>query len=127
MKFRNVFKSSWRERVAKATYDVVRELNEAGVYKFTVRQLFYQLVIKGVLKSTEQDYKNFDALLVRLREEDPWLDSMFIDTSKPRYDFYADSHWRGQRHFVELWIEKDALRGFFRALRQEVQGQLGRL
>jgi len=110
---RTRFRSSWRQRVADATYQVVRELNEAGVYRFTVRQLFYQLVSKGVLRSTRQDYKNFDALLVRLREEDPQLDSMFIDTSKPRFDYYEESYWRGQEYFPELWCEKDALRGFF--------------
>ena len=107
------FKSSWRNRVAEATYEVVKELNEAGVYRFTVRQLFYQLVSKGVLKSTRQDYKNFDAMLVRLREDDPWLDSMFIDTSKPRFNYYNESYWVGQDYFVEIFVEKDALRGFF--------------
>jgi len=107
------FRSEWRVKVSEAVYDTVKELNKTGVFKFTVRQLFYQLVSKGVLKSTRQDYKNFDALLVRLRDEDPWLDAMFIDTSKPRFNYYTESYWSGQKYFVELWIEKDALRGFF--------------
>jgi len=100
---RTRFRSGWRNRVAEAVYEVVRELNEAGVYRFTVRQLFYQLVSRGVFQSTKQNYKNFDALLVRLRENDPWLDSMFIDTSKPRYDYYEESYWRGQEYFPEIW------------------------
>jgi len=107
------FKSSWRKSVADAVYKVVRELNDADVYRFTVRQLFYQLVSKGVIKSSRQDYKNFDALLVRLREEDTWLDSMFIDTSKPRFNYYSESYWAGQKYFPEIWLEKDALREFF--------------
>jgi len=107
------FRSSWRRKVAEAVYNTVRDLNDAGVHRFTVRQLFYQLVSRGVFQSTKQNYKNFDALLVRLREDDPWLDSMFIDTSKPRFDFYMESFWAGQKYFPELWIEKDALRGFF--------------
>jgi len=107
------FKSSWRQKVAEATYRVIKELNEAGVYNFTVRQLFYQLVIKGVFESTKQNYKNFDAMLVKMREEDPWLDMVIIDTSKPRYDYYLSSYWAGQKYFVELWIEKEALKGFF--------------
>jgi len=107
------FKSSWRQRVADATYRVVRELNEAGVYRFTVRQLFYQLVSKGVFQSTKQNYKNFDAMLVRMREEDPWLDSMIIDTSKPRYNYYEESYWKGQKYFLEIFLEKQALQGFF--------------
>ena len=110
---RTRFRSGWRNRVAEAVYEVVRELNEAGVYRFTVRQLFYQLVSRGVFQSTKQNYKNFDALLVRVRENDPWLDSMFIDTSKPRFNYYNESYWRGQEYFPELWLEKDALRGFF--------------
>lgn len=110
---RTRFRSGWRNRVAEAVYEVVRELNEAGVYRFTVRQLFYQLVSRGIFQSTKQNYKNFDALLVRLRENDPWLDSMFIDTSKPRYDYYEESYWRGQEYFPEIWVEKQALQGFF--------------
>jgi len=103
MRKKRGFKSSWRKGVADAVYKVVRELNEAGVYRFTVRQLFYQLVSKGVIKSSRQDYKNFDALLVRLREEDAWLDSMFIDTSKPRFNYYSQSYWAGQKYFPEIW------------------------
>jgi len=106
-------KSSWRQSVTNAMYKIIKELNEAGVYRFTVRQLFYQLVSKGVIKSTRQDYKNFDALLVRLREEDAWLDSMFVDTSKPRFNYYNQQYWAGQKYFVEIWFEKDALREFF--------------
>lgn len=107
------FRSSWRNRVAEAVYEIVNDLNAQGVYQFTVRQLFYQLVSRGVFESTRQNYKNFDALLVKLREEDPWLDSQFIDTSKPRFEYYMQSYWQGQEYFPEIWIEKDALRGFF--------------
>ncbi|RLG62911.1 hypothetical protein DRO21_06815 [archaeon] len=106
-------RSKWRKKVARYTYQVVRMLNDAGVDRFTVRQLFYQLVSRGILKSTRRDYKNFDALLVKLRDEDPWLDSQFIDTSKPRFNYYDRMYWAGQKYFVELWCEKDALRGFF--------------
>ena len=97
------FRSGWRSSVADAVYSVVQQLLQQGVEGFTVRQLFYQLVVRGVLRSTRQDYKNFDAMLVRLREEDPWLDSLFIDTSKPRYDHYDPRFWRGQRYYVEIW------------------------
>jgi len=107
------FKSDWRNRVAEAIYETVNELLNEGVNQFTVRQLFYQLVSKGVFESTRQNYKNFDATLVKLREEDPWLDSKFIDSSKPRFEYYMRTYWEGQQYFVEIWIEKDALRGFF--------------
>lgn len=108
-----LFRSRWRRRVAEAVYEVVEELVRAGVERFTVRQLFYQLVARGVLENTRLAYKHFDEILVRLREDDPELDERFIDTSKPRFDYYVPRLWRGQRYFVELWIEKDALRGFF--------------
>jgi len=107
------FRSGWRKRVSEAVYQVVEELNREGVYKFTVRQLFYQLVSKGVFESTRKNYKNFDVLLVKMREVDDWLDSMFIDTSKPRIEYYNFRYWEGQKYFVEVWLEKDALRAFF--------------
>ena len=97
------FKSGWRNRVAEAIYETVNELLNEGVNQFTVRQLFYQLVSKGVFESTRQNYKNFDATLVKLREEDPWLDSKFIDSSKPRFEYYMRTYWEGQQYFVEIW------------------------
>jgi len=106
-------RSEWRRKVRDAIYEVAEELIREGVHQFTVRQLFYQLVSKGVFESTKNNYKNFDALLVRLREEDSWLDSLFIDTSKPRLEYYDSRYWKGQKYFVEIWLEKDALRAFF--------------
>jgi len=106
-------KSEWRKYVAQKIEEVIDELNEQGVNKFTVRQLFYQLVVRKVLKLTKQDYKNFDSLFVRLREKYDWMDEQVIDTSKPRYNYYKESFWAGQKYFPEIWIEKDALRAFF--------------
>ena len=45
------YRSSWRVEAAEAVYEVVRELGEAGVYRFAVGRLFYQLVSGGVLKA----------------------------------------------------------------------------
>jgi len=88
-------------------------LQAEGIQQFTVRQLYYQLVARKVIESSWEDYKNFDKFLVVMRKNDPALDSMFIDPSKPRYELYSSSFWKGQKYFVEVWLEKQALQDFF--------------
>ena len=105
-----LFRSSWRRRVAEAVYDVVEDFVREGITKFTVRQIFYQLVSRGILESTRKDYKNFDKVMVMLREEDPRLDSMIVDDSREVIEDYNPRFWVGQRNYTEVWLEKLALK-----------------
>ena len=113
MKRKHGLRSEWRRKVRDAIYEVAESLIQEGVHQFTVRQLFYQLVSRGVFESTKNNYKNFDALLVKLRAEDNWLDSLFIDTSKPRLEYYDYKYWQGQKFFLEIFLEKDMWREFY--------------
>lgn len=105
-------KSRFRKALARAIYETVDELRAEGVARMTVRQLYYQLVIKGVISSGKKAYKNFDSLLVALRRADPKLDAVFYDDTRPVSAFYSESIWRGQRYYVELWSEKATLSQF---------------
>jgi hypothetical protein len=94
----------------------------------TCRQMFYQLVSRGVIAKTEAEYK---ATVIRLLVE------MRLDRSIP-FDWIADNTrwvrrartfhslsdmledcsttyrrhlWRMQPAYVEIWLEKDALAG----------------
>jgi len=110
MKRKHGLRSEWRRKVRDAIYEVAESLIQEGVHQFTVRQLFYQLVSRGVFESTKNNYKNFDALLVKLRAEDNWLDSLFIDTSKPKLEYYDSTYWEGQKYFVEVYcVPPDSL------------------
>ncbi|MGC8578146.1 MAG: hypothetical protein ACP5M7_09185 [Thermoproteota archaeon] len=106
-------RSNLRENMKQAIYDTIYDLQNEGITFFTVRQLYYQLVSKHVVESSWDAYKNYDKFLVALRKADAWLDSLFVDPSKPRIELYSSSFWKGQKYFVEIWLEKQALQDFF--------------
>jgi hypothetical protein len=94
----------------------------------TVRQVFYQLVSRGVIEKTDEAYKGTVVRLMadmRLEGELRW--SWVIDETRRRritetYDnveealeatakFYRRSALREADDYVEIWCEKDALAG----------------
>jgi hypothetical protein len=94
----------------------------------TVRQVFYQLVGRGVIEKTESDYKQTVVRLLgemRRDHEIPfdWIADNTRWQRKPRtYDSLRDmleisketyrrAIWSSQDAYVEIWLEKDALAG----------------
>lgn len=98
---------------------------EAQQYALSLRQLYYQMVARGFLDNTVNNYKrlssiltdarlaglvDWDAIEDRAREVTQWL----INESE-RYCFsgiagkYAVDMWENQNKYVEVWVEKDAL------------------
>lgn len=95
----------------------------------TVRQVYYQLVSRQVVKNKKTMYQAVSDLLVDARKEGlvpwEWIEdrlrqprevSMWFDLS----DFantmkrvYRRDIWLTQNHLVECWLEKDALSGIF--------------
>jgi hypothetical protein len=96
-------------------------------HPMTVRQCFYQLVSRGSIAKTEQEYKTIVRLLteMRRRQQIPfdWIADNTRWMRKPiTYDSitqmleysqqtYRRSIWRDQNVYVEVWLEKDALAG----------------
>ena len=95
----------------------------------TVRQVFYQLVSRQVIKNTRSRYQALSNALVRARKdgEIPW-EWIEDRLRRPRHvqmrdstAEYADvvkrayrrSVWLSQQVYVECWLEKDALSGIF--------------
>ena len=95
----------------------------------TVRQVYYQLVSSHVIKNTRSQYQSVSNALVKARQEGtiPWA---WIEDRlrQPRHvamwdglDYFAetarDSYrlnvWSTQPHYIETWLEKDALSGIF--------------
>jgi hypothetical protein len=104
-------------------HDVVQEIQPA-----TVRQIFYQMVSRGLIEKTEAAYKNIVVRLLtemRLEGELPfdWVADNTRWMRKPRTfssaeaaikrtaEAYRRSIWDNQDAYVELWLEKDALSG----------------
>ncbi len=100
-----------------------------GSYDFalTLRQIYYQLVAKQIIPNDQSAYRKLsrlcvmgrdegilpeDAFVDRLREvdkPDSWTDlTEYMDTIK---DSYRKDIWNEQATYIEIWTEKDALRG----------------
>lgn len=91
----------------------------------TVRQIFYHLVSKGILRNTENEYQNLDKKLVRARKAGFIPFEWIMDRSRnpliiPLYDspfhylqenieYYYKDTWKSQRCLIVILLEKEAL------------------
>jgi hypothetical protein len=105
----------------------VQEIIESYNFALTLRQIYYQLVVKKVIPNKLKYYQKLSRLCVigrdegmlpedsfadRLREVDKpscWDDlGDYMDTVKQSY---RKNKWGNQETYLEIWTEKDALRG----------------
>jgi hypothetical protein len=94
----------------------------------TVRQIFYQLVGRGWIDKTENEYKNtvvrllgdmrragelpFDWIADNTRwQRKPQTHASLQDCLDETAKFYRRSLWLDQPSYVEIWLEKEALAG----------------
>ena len=111
------------QNLKQSLVDVVKEIQPA-----TVRQIFYQMVSRGLIEKTEASYKNTVVrLLTDLRVEGALPFNWIADNTrwmrKPKTysslesaikrtaEAYRRSVWDEQDVYVEVWLEKDALAG----------------
>lgn len=108
--------------------DIQKIIEETGM-KMTVRQIYYQLVSRHIIQNSIQEYKNYNRILTQARKEGLINPFNLIDTSKPILipeswnnvkefiedvkQAYRKRVWEEQESYVEVWLEKDALRGVF--------------
>ena len=100
-----------------------------GHNPMTLRQVYYQLVSRQVIENNRSQYQALSKLLASARREGsiPW-EWIEDRTRKPRHvamwnglgDFaetarrsYRRNVWATQSHYLEVWLEKDALSGIF--------------
>lgn len=109
--------------IRAAIVDVLGEIQPA-----TVRQVYYQLVGRGVIAKTEAEYKSTVVRLLtvmRREREIPFgwiadntrwmrkppsfssLSDMLVESQR----LYRRALWDNQAAYVEIWLEKDALSG----------------
>ena len=105
---------------------IISEYQDQG-FDLTVRQIHYQLVSRDVYANTQANYNklgrvisngrlaglvDWNAVVDRTRnvKANPhWTNPASMIEAAAR-SFYMD-RWKRQRHYVEVWIEKDALVG----------------
>ena len=103
-------------------YDIVAEMRP-----MTVRQVFYQATVRGLIEKTENGYAKVQIDLVEMRREGRLHYSWLADNTrwqrKPRTfngvaealehtaQFYRKALWADADSYVEIWLEKDALSG----------------
>jgi len=120
-----IFRSNRLELINKIN-NVIADYSVQG-FNLTLRQVYYQMVARAIIPNNERSYKNLgnlisDARLAGLvdwnaiedrtrylRGNSHWLTpGSMIDSAA--YSYHLD-HWKGQRDYVEVWVEKDALVG----------------
>lgn len=106
--------------------NVVSDYERQG-FSLTLRQVYYQLVARDIIPNKEKSYKMLSALISdarlaglidwtaiedrtrNLRRNSHWTTpGDMIDSAA--YSYHLD-HWTGQKNYVEVWVEKDALIG----------------
>jgi hypothetical protein len=119
-----------RKRRTKAELDSLKEsMREIGAENqpMTLRQLFYQMVSRGLIDKTEKQYDAIGRLATLMRRSGELPYSWMADNTrwmrKPQshnslegflneqQTFYRRDLWQDQDAYVEIWLEKDALAG----------------
>jgi hypothetical protein len=110
------------ERRRDALFEII-----ARMRPMTVRQVFYQASVRGIIEKTEAGYGKVQHDLVLMRRAGAlpyeWLTDATRWQRKPRTfadveealietaRFYRKSLWADACSYVEVWLEKDALAG----------------
>lgn len=116
-----------------ATLGIIEQANtiiveyQAAGYSLTLRQLYYQMVARGLLPNRQREYSRLgqiikNARLAGLVDWNAIVDRTRAVRSNPHWDTPVDilkssakqyqmDKWRDQDCRIEVWIEKDALVG----------------
>lgn len=124
--------------LSKKNIELLQIINEiiddyaADNFKLTLRELYYELVGKVIIPNVQAEYSklsrlltkgrmaglvNWDAIEDRLRKPDLlyWVIDI-PDALQDTIDQYRLNRQRGQKNYLEIWTEKDALSGILQRL-----------
>lgn len=124
---------------AQATIDqanvIIDEYLGQG-FQLTLRQLYYQFVSRGLMANKVREYNRLgevisDARLAGLIDWNAIVDrTRYVqanqhwtkpsDIIRSASSTYAISKWHNQPHYVEVWVEKDALAGVLESVCSEL-------
>ena len=109
--------------IKEAVKEILNEYEES----ITIRHLFYRLVGKGTIEKTEDEYSKLCRQLAKWRKSGEIAYNNFVDGTRFYHgetlygdmasalditaECYRKNLWATQPHFVEVWVEKDAITG----------------
>jgi hypothetical protein len=129
-----------RARRTKAEMDdikaALKRIVKAGRPSMTVRQIFYQCVVQGVIPKTEESYANVVIRLLtemRMSDEINFEDiadetrqrsttrtyNSIADAARDTAQFYRRNALRECSDNIEVWVEKEALAGLIESVADE--------
>lgn len=134
IKFREIKMSRQNKERLNFINEIIEEYQEQG-YVLTLRQLYYQLVSRDIIPNKQNEYAklstllkegrmagivDWDAIEDRLRQ--PSKPSEFhspADIVNAAIQQYRKKRQEGQRTYVEVWVEKDALSGVLKRVTEK--------
>jgi hypothetical protein len=127
------FRSETLKIIAVAN-EIIESYERQG-YRLTLRQLYYQFVSRDLIENKERSYKNLgnvisEGRLAGLIDWNAIEDRVRVPRVPIEFDdveelvdvairSYRLPRWEGQEHYVELWVEKDALAGVLAPIASE--------
>ena len=141
-------KSFWRDEVIPAVKNELDIFAEEGITP-TLRAMFYRLYSRGLFPNTKNSYDKLGEYCVEARVDQViprdcfsdnvrqviadfphnystaeeivnWRMDLFKKTPSDYYKKFVP-RWYNQPHYVEVWIEKDAMTGTFQSILQGLQ------
>ena len=115
--------------------EIITEYAAQG-FSLTLRQLYYQMVARGLIANNQKSYKRIGGIIAdarmaglvdwlaiedrtrALRGNTRWKDPQQIMESA--IAGYQIDKWQNQHHRVEVWVEKDALTGVLAGICSEL-------
>lgn len=134
LKFRDVKLSKANKERLEFINEIIQEY-QAQKYTLTLRQLYYQLVSRDVIPNKQNEYSklstllkegrmagivDWDAIEDRLRRPDSpsaWTSPQSIINSCIQQ--YRKDRQKGQKNYIEVWVEKDALSGVLKRVTEK--------
>lgn len=133
IQFRRVRLSPENKRRLDMINTIVEDYQSQG-YRLTLRQLYYQLVSRDVIPNQQKEYSKLSGLLKegRMGGIVDWSaieDRLRVPSKPSSFDSPADilnavvnqyklPRMAGQKTYVEVWVEKDALSGVLKRVTQ---------
>ena len=128
-KWSSLFKRKTR-KLAWECWHVVHDMQPV-----TVRQVYYQIVSRGMLPNVSETYRKVEYVLVQLRENNLLPYEFIVDRGRSPHFVntwdnlgayldtisvaYKKNLWMSQDDHVEIWLEKDALVGVIEPVTNE--------